>query len=133
MTDGPTVRADRRVALVRCALELRQCGFRVEGIDLARRAVHEEKDGVLCLGGMVRRFRRGTGLAREEIEQSQPGESATDLPEKLTPRPTAGRRVWNETGQHRKRPFRLAASCCERCRSARNSSRLNEFNPDTRT
>jgi len=54
----------------------------IEGVDVARRAVHEQKNGMLGLGWKVRRFGRKritagrVRIALEQINQGQAGEPA---------------------------------------------------------
>src|SRR5262249_49990815 len=72
----------------------------VEGVDVARSAVHEQKDYALCLGGELRLFRgervlerrRSVGcdglfveeaIAGEEAGQCQRGECAACLPKEF--------------------------------------------------
>lgn len=56
VTDRTVVGSNDGVALVGRVVELGEGRFVVERIDLARRAVHEQKDGVLGFGFEVRRF-----------------------------------------------------------------------------
>jgi hypothetical protein len=59
IADGPVVRAKLEVALVGLPVVFGESRLRVERIDLARRAVHEEEDAVLRLRREVRGEGRG--------------------------------------------------------------------------
>ena len=94
--DGATVGADLGIAAVGLAIPLGECGFRIEGVDLTRPAIHEEEHAVFGFGGKVRGFDRewiqhlgrvggGSGLgaceesvAGQLIDQGESGETAAD-------------------------------------------------------
>src|SRR5581483_12494708 len=123
MANGPAVGADRRIALVRTAVKLRQSRFVIERIHMARCPIHEQKDRVLGLrskmrlpgseqigstnrGGLVCRLGMAgeETVARQEIDQRETGETSADFPKKLPARPAAGCRIRNVTtrcGRHR--------------------------------
>ena len=104
---GPSVRADLERPGVGLAMVFRECRLGIEGIDLAWPAVHEEEDGMFRPGGKARRpraqrraggFRSEEARARHQIDERQPGEPATGLPEEFAPRPSAWREVGSEPG-----------------------------------
>src|SRR5437879_3544529 len=82
IADRPVVRADYQQSFVRRPVVLRQRRLGIKGVDVARRAVHEQKNGMLGLGWKVRRFGRKritagrVRIALEQINQGQAGEPA---------------------------------------------------------
>ena len=74
VADGTVVGADFALAVVLLAVPLGQGGLRIESVDLARPAVHEEEYDMLCVGAEMRDV---AFVAGEEITQRQAGEAAT--------------------------------------------------------
>src|SRR5713101_5416443 len=69
----------------RLAVEPRQRWLRIEQIDVARPAFHEEPDYRLGHRRMVGLLRREWVLGREKIRQRDAGQPASGAREKLTP------------------------------------------------
>jgi len=119
VADRPAVRPDLSpgVGLVRRTIEFLELGLGIERIDLAGAAIHEEKDRpfrsrremrllrgqeITCVSTRrwraVRASRAGKEpVARQEIDQGQPGKPAADLPQKLAPGVTTGGQIGNES------------------------------------
>src|SRR5437879_1924162 len=103
VADSPAVRTDRGITFVGSAVMFRERRLVVESIDVTRRAIHEEEDGVLRFRREVRLFRLeevrdrvGGGwfvggkrllskesIARKQVDQGQAGKSAADFPEEF--------------------------------------------------